>query len=111
MLLNRMLCLCAAALLASCSLSADSNWYLMSSGYSINPVDGDDNAYSIEVHLNQLKQLGGEINSAEFRLFVAKRLNWHGLCPGGWQLLRCVEDGSCVQHTRRSITVPVRCVA
>jgi hypothetical protein len=55
---------------------------------SINPRDGDDNAYSVEVHLNQLKQLGGEIDGAEFRLFV-----------------------TCVQHTSRSITVTVHCVA
>jgi len=109
MSLSRVVCLCAAALLASCSLH--SNWYLMSSGYSINPVDGEDNEYLVEVHVNQLKQLGGEINSAEFRLFVTKRLSWHGLCPGGWQLLPCVEDGSCVQHTKRSVTVPLRCAA
>jgi hypothetical protein len=32
-----------ALLLASCAVS--SNWYLMDSGYSINPVEGDADAY------------------------------------------------------------------
>jgi len=97
-----------ALLLASCAV--DSNWYLMDSGYSINPVDGDADAYAIEVHLNQLKQLGGEVSSAEFRHFAAERIKWHGFCAKGWQPLPCVQDGSCVQHTRRSVTVPGRCV-
>lgn len=101
--------LCAALVLASCAV--DSNWYLMDSGYSINPVEGDAQAYAIEVHLNQLKQLGGEVNSAEFRLFVAERLKIHGICLKGWQPLPCVADGSCVQHTRRSVTVPGRCAS
>jgi hypothetical protein len=99
----------AAALLSGCSMH--SNWYLMDSGYSINPVDGEPQVYAIEMHLNQLKQLGGEVNSAEFRLFLSERLQWHGICPRGWQALPCVEDGSCVQHTRRSITVPIRCAS
>ena len=38
MSLHRLVCL-AAALLSGCSMH--SNWYLMDSGYSINPVDGD----------------------------------------------------------------------
>jgi hypothetical protein len=95
-------------LLGSCAVG--SNWYLMDSGYSINPVEGDAHAYRVEVHLNQLKQLGGEVNSAEFRHFVAERIKWHGLCERGWQLLPCVQDGSCIQHTRRSVTVPGRCL-
>jgi hypothetical protein len=101
--------LCAAALLASCAWSPDSNWFLMDSGYSINAADS--NAFAVEVHLNQLKRLGGEINSAEFRSFVFERLKWHEPCAGGWELLPCVADGSCVQHTSRSITVFARCAA
>ena len=97
-----------ALLLGSCAVG--SNWYLMDSGYSINPVDGDAQAYAVEVHVNQLKQLGGDVNSAEARLFIAERLKWHGVCPAGWQPLPCVQDGSCVQRTRRSVTVPGRCV-
>ena len=97
-----------ALLLAGCAV--DSNWYLMQSGYSINPVDGDDRAYAIEVHLNQLRQLGGDVNTPEFRLFVTQQLHNHGLCPAGWQALPCVRDGSCVQHTRRSVTVTGRCL-
>jgi hypothetical protein len=107
-MIRRLLAALFALLLASCAV--DSNWYLMDSGYSINPVDGDTDAYMVEVHLNQLKQLGGEVNSAEFRHFIAERIKWHGFCAAGWQLLPCVQDGSCVQHTRRSVTVPGRCV-
>lgn len=108
MLLARRLCLAPVLLLASCAM--DSNWYLMQSGYSINPVDGDDNAYAIEVHVNQLRQLGGDVNTPEFRLFVIHQLRNHGLCPVGWQPLPCVRDGSCVQHTKRSVTVTGRCL-
>jgi hypothetical protein len=97
-----------ALLLGSCAVG--SNWYLMDSGYSINPVDGDAQGYAVEVHVNQLKQLGGDVNSAEARLFIAERLKWHGVCPAGWQPLPCVQDGSCVQRTRRSVTVTGRCV-
>ncbi|HWV89987.1 MAG TPA: hypothetical protein VNZ59_07890 [Burkholderiales bacterium] len=107
MSLHRLVCL-AAALLSGCSMH--SNWYLMDSGYSINPIDGDAQGYAVEVHVNQLKQLGGDVNSAEARLFIAERLKWHGVCPAGWQPLPCVQDGSCVQRTRRSVTVPGRCV-
>ena len=108
-MIKRLLGLCAASLLASCAM--DSNWYLMDSGYSINPVAGDPDAYAVEVHLNQLKQLGGDVNSAKVRLFVAERLKWHGVCPAGWQPLPCVQDGSCLQRTRRSVTLTGRCVA
>lgn len=95
----------AALVLASCSVS--SNWYLMDSGYRIDAREHDE--FAIEVHYNQLKQLGGEIRSAEFRLFVSERLKWHGVCERGWEPLPCVDDGSCVQNTRRSVTVPGRC--
>jgi hypothetical protein len=108
-MIARALPVCAALLGAGCAL--ESNWFLLDSGYSINPIEGDENGYAIEMHRNQLKQLGGEINSAEFNRFVTLRLKWHGLCPNGWQPLPCVQDGSCVQHTSRSVTVPGRCVS
>lgn len=101
----RALSFLAAVLLASCA--AGSNWHLMDSGYSINALDGDELA--VEVHVNELKRLGGEVNSAQFRLFVGERLSWHGLCPAGWAALPCVADGSCIERTKRSITVRVRC--
>jgi len=100
--------LAAMLLLASCAVS--SNWYLMDSGYSINPVIGETDVYAVEVHINQLKQLGGNPNSAEVRLFVAERLKWHGICPMGWQPLSCVGDGSCLQRTSRSVTITGRCL-
>ena len=105
----RLLGLLPLALLTACAV--ESNWSLMDSGYSINPLAGQSDSYAIEVHRNQLKQIGGDVNSAEFRLFAAERLRWHGLCPKGWQPLPCVQDGSCIQQTSRSVTVPGRCLA
>jgi hypothetical protein len=105
---RRLLAALVPALLAGCAV--ESNWSLMESGYSINPLAGQSEAYAIEVHRNQLKQIGGEVNSAEFSRFAAERLRWHGLCPKGWQPLPCVRDGSCIQHTSRSVTVPGRCL-
>ena len=97
-----------ATLLASCAWSESSNWHLMDSGYSINPGDAASD-FLVEVHLNQLKELGGDVNSPQFRQFVAERLKWHGKCPSGWAPLPCAEDGSCLQRTGRSVTVPGRC--
>ena len=102
--------LLASGLLGACAVS--SNWHLVDSGYSIiPPVAGGDNAFAYEIHLNQLKQIGGNIHSAEFHRFVAEGLKQHGMCAAGWEPLPCVKDGSCVQHTRRSVTVSGRCVA
>jgi hypothetical protein len=106
MLRRSLLPVLAALLLASCSVG--SNWFLMDSGYSIDVRENDE--FAIEVHYNQLKQLGGEIRSAEFRLFVSERLKWHGVCERGWQPLACADDGSCIQRTSRSVTVPGRCL-
>ena len=97
---------CAAALLGSCAWS--DTLHLMDSGYSIDTPSP--NQFSVEVHLNQLKQLGGEVNSAQFRLFVGERLKWYGVCPAGWAFPECVRDGSCIVRTKRSVTVPGRCL-
>jgi len=99
----------ATLLLASCTVG--SKLYLMDSGYSINPVEGDPSGYAIEVHVNQMKQLGNDVNNAQFRRYVSERLKWHGICPTGWQPAACVTDGSCVQKTSRSVTVTGRCIA
>lgn len=96
----------AAAFLASCTLG--SNWHLMDSGYSIDV--GERDAFAFETHVNQLKQLGGDIHSPQFQLFVAERLKWHDLCPAGWTPLPCVDDGSCLQRTHRSVTIQGRCI-
>lgn len=104
---SKFLVLGATALLAACSWTASSNWHLMDSGYAIDALEAEQ--FAIEVHVNQLKQLGGEVNSPEFRLYVAERLKWHGLCPRGWEPAACVEDGSCIQRTGRSVTVLGRC--
>ena len=101
------LLLCVATLLASCAWSESSKIHLLDSGYSINAIDPIQ--VSIEMHVNQLKQLGGEINAPQFRLFVAERVKWHGMCPLGWAPLPCVEEGSCVHRTRSTVTVPGRC--
>ena len=97
----------AVFLLASCA--AGSNWHLMDSGYSIEALDGGE--FALEVHLNQLRQAGGELSSPAFHRFVAERLKWHDLCPNGWTALPCVEDGSCVRRTARSVTIVGRCAA
>lgn len=97
----------SAVLLASCAWTPSSNWYLMDEGYSIDA--GDAGAFVMEVHVNQLQQLGNEIRSPAFRHFVAERVKWHGMCPSGWSFLPCIEDGSCVQRTQRSVTVSGRC--
>jgi len=100
--------LLVAALLGLTTSCASSNWHLLDEGYAINPADDD--AIAVEMHLNQLKRLGGDVNSSEFRLFVADRLKWHGLCPSGWAALPCVQEGSCIQRTSRSVTVLGRCL-
>jgi hypothetical protein len=102
------LLLCVATVVASCAWSESSKIHLLDSGYSINAIDPIQ--VSIEMHVNQLKQLGGEINAPQFRLFVAERLKWNGMCPLGWAPLPCVEDGSCVHRFRSSVTVPGRCI-
>jgi hypothetical protein len=107
--MHRRLALAALlALVASCAWPERSNWHLMDEGYAINPAGND--AIAVEMHFNQLKRLGGDVNSAEFRLFVAERLKWHGMCLSGWAALPCVEDGSCIQRTSRSVTVFGRCL-
>ena len=106
---RRLFAVLALGLLGACAVK--SNWSLLDSGYAINPVAGQSDSYAIEVHRNQLKQIGGDVNSAEFIRFAAERLRWHGLCPKGWQPLPCVQDGSCIQQTSRSVTVSGRCLA
>lgn len=101
------LLLCSATVLASCAGAESSKWHLLDSGYAINA--SDPSHVSVRVHVNQLKQLGGEVNAPEFRQFVAERLKWHGMCPAGWAPLPCVEDGSCLERTKSSVTVPGRC--
>jgi hypothetical protein len=96
--------LALALLASSCTMS--SNWHLMDSGYAIDTENGSD--FTIEVHRNQLKQFG-DVNSPDFHRFVAERLKIHDLCPKGWTVLPCIEDGSCLQQTNRSVTVFGRC--
>ena len=98
--------LAAVLLISGCALQ--SNWHLVGSGYSIDRA-GD--GFAMEVHLNELKQAGGGLLSAEFSHYVDQRLKQHGLCKGGWAFLTCVRDGSCIQHTRRSVTVYGYCAA
>jgi hypothetical protein len=103
--MSRIAAIALATFLASCTV--DSNWHLMDSGYAIDSQNGND--FAIEVHRNQLKEFGGDVNSPAFRHFVAERLKIHDLCPKGWTVLPCIEDGSCVQQTNRSVTVFGRC--
>jgi hypothetical protein len=97
----------AILLPASCAWSERSNWHLMDEGYSIQAINPGQ--FYFEVHVNQLKQIGGDIHSPQFQLFVAERLKRSAMCPLGWAPLPCVAEGACVQRTRRSVTVPGRC--
>jgi hypothetical protein len=99
--------LCLVITLASCAWPVASDMHLADEGYSIKALSADEVA--VRVHVNQLKELGGEVTTAEFRNFVAERLKRHGMCPSGWAPLPCVEDGSCLQRTTRSVTIPGRC--
>ena len=99
---------CASLALAGCGTGSGA-WNLFDSGYSIDA--STDSNFVFEVHVNQLKQLGGEVNSPRFQLFVAERLKWYGMCPAGWTPPQCVDDGSCVKRTDRIVAVPGRCVS
>jgi hypothetical protein len=100
----------AAALLSvGCSFTSQGNWKLLESGYDVDVAPYSDE-FAIRVHVNELKQLGGEIKSAEYKLFVSERLKRHGVCPRGWEPLPCTADGSCVSRTRNSVTVLGRCL-
>ena len=108
-MLAKHLSVVAALVLGACAWTPRSNWYLMDEGYSIDTLQPS--GFAMEVHVNQLKQLGGEVTSPRFRQFVSERLRWHEVCPSGWAFLPCVEDGSCVERTSRSVTVTGLCTA
>jgi len=100
----------AALLLAGCgAIDLDSDFMLARSGYSIDlaPYGGE---FSIRVHANELQQLGDDVNSARFHLYVADRLGRHGICPGGWEPQLCAQPEHCVHRTRNSVTVSGRCI-
>jgi hypothetical protein len=105
------MCACAAALLAAgCSLiPLDSGLKLLDSGYSID-MDPYGDGFSMRVHVNQLKQLGGDPRSAEFAHFVADRLADNGLCRDGWEMQLCAEEEQCIRRTRSSVIVLGRCL-
>jgi hypothetical protein len=102
---------CLAALLAAgCSLiPLDSDLKLIESGYSLD-FDRYDDKFAMRVHVNQLKQLGGDPRSAEFNLFVSEHLARHGYCRDGWELQLCAEEDRCIHRTRSSVTVLGRCI-
>jgi hypothetical protein len=100
----------AALLLGGCgSFGLDSDFMLARSGYSLDVAPYGDE-FAIRVHVNELNQLGGDIKSAEFHLYVADRLRRHGRCPGGWEEQLCAEPELCVHRTRNSVTVFGRCI-
>ena len=98
--------ICAALLAAGCAL--DSDWMLADNGYSI-ALGPYAEEFAMRVHLNEVRQLGGDTKSARFRLYVSERLRIHGLCPGGWEEMLCAQE-SCVERTDLSVTVFGRCV-
>lgn len=95
---------CVAALLGACS--HHSELYLWDAGYTISHrAEG----FEFQLHRNQLKQLGGDIDGPKFRHFVFDRLTRHEGCEGGWEFLPCVAERSCVIESRHSVTVLARC--
>ena len=102
--------LAAALLAAGCgSFGLDSDYMLARSGYSLDVAPYGDE-FAIRVHVNELNQLGGDIKSAEFHLYVAERLRRHGRCLGGWEEQLCADPAHCVHRTDTSVTVFGRCV-
>lgn len=97
----------ALALLAGCGLA--SNWMLAESGYSIDMAAYGEE-FAIRVHANELRQLGGDVDSPLFHRYVAERLRRHRLCPGGWERQLCAELEQCLHRTDYSVTVYGRCV-
>ena len=110
-MLNRLLPACLAVLLAAgCSLiPLDSDLKLIESGYSLD-FDRYDDKFAMRVHVNQLKQLGGDPRSAEFNHFVSEHLARHGYCRDGWELQLCAEEDACIRRSRSSVTVLGRCI-
>jgi|SRR5688572_28181127 len=102
---------CAAALLATgCSLiPLDSDLKLIESGYSID-FDPYRDEFAFRLHVNQLKQLGGDARGAEFNHYVSQQLNRHGYCRDGWEMQLCADDAECIRRTRSSVTVLGRCI-
>ena len=100
----------AVAMLAGCSLiGLDSDLMLLDSGYSLQVAPYGEE-FAFRVHVNQLKELGGDVKSAQFRLFVSERLKMHEVCPAGWEEQLCADEASCVQRRRTSVTVLGRCL-
>ena len=98
---------CALLILTACNAA---EWGVHATGYTINPAP-DSPEFSVAVHVNQLKQLGGDVKTPQFRQFVDARLKRIGLCPGGWKAMPCTEDGSCVREVRHTVTMFGRCLA
>ena len=97
--------ICAALFAAACAL--DSDWMLADSGDSIALAPYADE-FAMRVHVNELRQLGGDIKSARFRLYMSERLRNHGLCQGGWEEVLCAQAW-CVERTDSTVTVFGRC--
>jgi hypothetical protein len=97
---------CTSVVLAGCA-SGSGEWHLFDAGYSIDAASPSD--FVFQVHVNQLKQLGGDVNTPKFKLFAAERLKWYGMCLAGWTPLPCADDGSCIERTSSTVSVPGRC--
>jgi hypothetical protein len=95
----------ALVLAAGCS-----DWMLAESGYSLD-VAAYGEEFAIRVHVNELRQLGGDIDTPLFHHYVAERLKRRRLCPGGWERQLCAEIEQCVHRTDYSVTVYGRCVS
>jgi hypothetical protein len=107
---GRILGLAAVLFAAGCgTIDLGGDFMLARSGYSLDLAPYGDE-FAIRVHANELRQLGGDVKSAQFHLYVAERLRRQGYCLGGWEEQLCADPDLCVHRTRNSVTVRGRCI-
>jgi hypothetical protein len=102
-----------AAISARCCsfpAASGSNLYLMDSGYSINPLDGDPEGYAIEVHLIPDEAARQQREQRRIPPLCQRAAQVARHLPRGVAADACVKDGSCIQKSSRSLTVTGRCV-
>ena len=103
-MVKRALVALAAMLAAGCG-----SWQVAQSGYRIDPAPYGEE-FAMRVHVNELKRLGGDVKSTEFRVYVAERLQREGLCPAGWERQLCAKGDDCVERTNVAVTIFGRCL-
>jgi hypothetical protein len=97
-------------LLAGCAyLTSDENWQVVERGYALGRAPYG-NEFSMQVHVNELAAVGGDVHGPRFALYVGERLRRNGLCPEGWQFLECTVDESCLLRSANAVKLFGRCL-